>query len=111
MCHRNILLILFTGAGDGPSISKDCPFVFYKKKRKIFKIVIYFLAETRSPIIKVSEEHHGYGWFLYRDALKMLMYDNLKDNLKRANDLVSKKSLRGSAPNPKGKSFNVSGDR
>lgn len=68
-------------------------FVFTRVRQKVFKIVIYFLAETRSSHVKISEEHNGYGWFLYRDALRMLMYQNLKNNLKKAYDLIREKSL------------------
>ncbi|MBI5732677.1 NUDIX domain-containing protein [Candidatus Jorgensenbacteria bacterium] len=69
-------------------------FTFTKNKEKVFKIVMYYLAETDNPIIKISSEHHGYGWFLLRDALRMLMYPNLKSNLKKAYDnIIRKKSV------------------
>lgn len=68
-------------------------FTFTKDKQKVFKIVIYFLAEARHPHVRISEEHHGYGWFLYRDALRMLIYRSLKNNLKRAYDIIRGKSL------------------
>ena len=32
------------------------------KNVKVFKIVIFYLAETKNPIIKISKEHNGYGW-------------------------------------------------
>src|ERR1051325_5006418 len=68
-------------------------YFFKKGKEKIFKIVIYYLAETRNPNVKISFEHQGYGWFLYRDAAHMLPYQNLKNNLKKAHDTISKHSL------------------
>ena len=39
---------------------------------KVFKIVIFYLAETKNPVIKISKEHSGYGWFTYREAMKIL---------------------------------------
>jgi len=42
-------------------------FVFWRgrgiKKEKVFKIVIFYLAETKRPQIRISYEHNGYGWF------------------------------------------------
>ena len=45
---------------------------FFSSKKKIFKIVIFYLAETRVRQIKISKEHGGFGWFLYRDARGLL---------------------------------------
>lgn len=72
-------------------------FVYMRDKRKIFKTVSYYLAETKKADIRipikegtVGESHHGYGWFLYRDALRMLIHETLRRNLRRANDAVTK---------------------
>ena len=45
---------------------------FFRNKRRIFKIVIFYLAETKVRQIKLSKEHEGFGWFLYRDARSLL---------------------------------------
>jgi len=42
------------------------------KNTKIFKIVIFYLAETRQGQILISKEHSGYSWFTYREAMKIL---------------------------------------
>ena len=47
-------------------------FSFKRQGQQIFKIVIFYLAETRAVDIKISDEHEGYGWFLIRDAKNML---------------------------------------
>lgn len=57
---------------------------FSKAKQRIFKVVIYFLAESSDLRVRVSHEHYGYGWFLYRDAMNMILYKNGKENLKKA---------------------------
>lgn len=49
-------------------------FTFYRNKKRIFKIVIFYLAETRRRQIKISSEHEGFGWFLYKDAQELLKY-------------------------------------
>ncbi|MCL5006732.1 MAG: NUDIX domain-containing protein [Patescibacteria group bacterium] len=64
-------------------------FSFYKGKSRIFKIVIFYLGETKQKQIKVSEEHEGYGWFYYRDALRLVKgYRDTAAVLKRANDFI-----------------------
>jgi 8-oxo-dGTP pyrophosphatase MutT (NUDIX family) len=47
-------------------------FSFRRGSQTIFKVVIFYLAETRSHDIKISNEHQGYGWFSFRDATKIL---------------------------------------
>ncbi len=56
-------------------------FTFWRKTggrtQKVFKIVIFYLAETRRKAIKISEmkegqPHEGFAWFTYREAMKIL---------------------------------------
>ncbi len=68
-------------------------FVFWRrlnnKNIKVFKIVIFYLAETKKPTIRVSSEHEGYAWFTYREAIKIL--SKYKDNqriLTQANNFL-----------------------
>lgn len=55
-------------------------FYFKRGKELIFKIIIIFLAETKRTQIRISHEHQGFGWFLFRDAKKIL--GNYKENQK-----------------------------
>ncbi len=65
-----------------------------KKGPLIFKIVIFYLAETKTKNVRISIEHIGYKWLLYQEALKQITFKNAKEILKKANDyLVSKKNL------------------
>ena len=50
-----------------------------------FKIVNFYLAETKIKQVKLSDEHIGYKWLVYEDALKQLTYKNAKEILKKAN--------------------------
>lgn len=74
-------------------------FTYIRNKKKIFKIVIYYLAKTIKKTIKVSEEHAGYGWFLYKDASRILMYQTLKNNLKQAYETIQRKGTPHSKKN------------
>lgn len=55
-------------------------FTFGKGEGRTFKVVILFLAETRKKQITISFEHEGFGWFLFRDAKKLL--SRYKENLR-----------------------------
>lgn len=75
---------------------------FFRNKRRIFKIVIFYLAETKTRQIKLSKEHEGFGWFLYRDARNLLR--SYKDSetvlrqayafLRRSKEITSSRQLR-----------------
>lgn len=65
-------------------------FSFFKGKTKILKTVIFYLAETRNRNIKLSYAHDGYGWFSYKEAVKIL--SKHKDNillLKKAHSFIA----------------------
>lgn len=66
-------------------------FNFKKSKRKnIFKLVVYYLAQTQTKEIKLSFEHIGCDWLLYKDALNRLTFDNAKNVLKKAHQFLKK---------------------
>ncbi len=64
-------------------------FTFFRNKKRIFKIVIFYLAETKRRQIRISAEHGGFGWFLYRDAQALLrVYKDSEIVLKQAYDFI-----------------------
>jgi 8-oxo-dGTP pyrophosphatase MutT (NUDIX family) len=68
-----------------------------KKTAWIFKLVTFFVAETKTKEIKLSPEHIGFVWLPYEEALKKITYKNSKDLFKRVNEfIISKKSLQRS---------------
>ena len=70
-------------------------FYFSKKGQQIFKIVIFYLAETRTTDVKISHEHQGYGWFLFKDATKLLAkYKDSQRILRQAYDFLQGSSRR-----------------
>ncbi len=65
---------------------------FFRNKKPVFKIVIFYLAETRIRQIRLSKEHEGFGWFLYRDARNMLRaYKDSETVLKQAYTFLRKR--------------------
>ncbi len=68
-----------------------------EEPQNIFKIVIFYLAETRNPNVKVSFEHQGYAWFLYPEAMKIMgRYRGSQKMLKQAYDLL--RPVRSKSP-------------
>jgi len=74
-------------------------YVFQHEGNKVYKLVLFYLAETNKPEIKLSKEHEGYGWFLFRDAIKLLKHPNSQFILKKANEHL--KRQMGFIPNNK----------
>jgi len=82
-----------TGIKDLKLVSKfreTVKYFFRWKGKTIFKIVVFYLGETKEKEIKISGEHMGYKWLEYDKALKQLNFDNAKEILKKANDVLTK---------------------
>lgn len=65
------------------------------KKRApwVFKLVAFYLAETKTEEVKLSKEHKGFLWLPYQEAVKRLTYKNAKNLLTKANShLIVKKN-------------------
>jgi 8-oxo-dGTP pyrophosphatase MutT (NUDIX family) len=72
-------------------------FYFRRAGQPIFKIVIFYLAETRNPRIIISKEHEGYGWFRFSEAIRILSkYHDSQRVLRQANDFLHRKSVKSS---------------
>jgi len=65
-------------------------YFFRHKGKTVFKIVTFYLAETKKEAVKTSFEHIGYQWLPYKEALKTLNFKNAKDILKKANKFLEK---------------------
>jgi len=64
---------------------------FFKWENKnILKFVTFYLAETKTRDVKISEEHIDYEWLPYEKALGKLTFKNAKEILKKANNFLSK---------------------
>ncbi len=56
-----------------------------KKAPWVFKIVTFYLAETKTKEVKISFEHLGYKWLPYEQALEQVTFKKAKEILKKAN--------------------------
>ncbi|OGZ67548.1 MAG: hypothetical protein A3C58_02250 [Candidatus Staskawiczbacteria bacterium RIFCSPHIGHO2_02_FULL_34_10] len=60
-----------------------------KKAPWIFKLVVFYLAETCTEDVKISNEHIGFVWLPYQEAMKKLTFKNAKNLLKKANNILT----------------------
>lgn len=62
---------------------------FYRKDGQlVFKTAVYLLAETSTEKITLSEEHDGFSWLPFADAIVLLKFKNDKEVLRKANDFM-----------------------
>ena len=61
---------------------------YYKKDRKVHKIVSYYLAETDQKEIKLSDEHLDSKWSDYEDLMKLITFENSREILNKGNKLI-----------------------
>lgn len=74
-------------------------FSFRRNGQPVFKIVIFYLAETDVEMVKMSSEHQGYGWFLYREARKILgRYRDSQRVLRQAYEFLRHKRYGPAVP-------------
>ena len=64
-------------------------FPYMREGKNIFKVVIFYLAETSQSRVRISSEHEGYGWFSYAEARKALArYKARVEILKKAVEAI-----------------------
>jgi 8-oxo-dGTP pyrophosphatase MutT (NUDIX family) len=74
-----------TGIKDVTILDKFKKQIFYKYKRDnqlISKKVIYFLAETESTNVVLSNEHLNFVWAKFEEAFQRITYGSSKEILK-----------------------------
>ncbi len=47
-------------------------FYFKRNGQSVYKIVIFYLAESMTDQVVLSHEHQGYGWFSFEEARRIL---------------------------------------
>lgn len=61
---------------------------FKKDEETIFKIVIYFLAETKRETVEISHEHTDYKWVGFEEAMKLMPFEDAKNVVKKAKKAI-----------------------
>ena len=73
-----------------PNFQQKIHYSFISPKNGLVsKTVTYFLGKTRQENVIISDEHIGYAWLAYEDALERLTYKNAKKLLRAAHNAIS----------------------
>jgi len=56
----------------------------------VFKLVVFFIAQTQTKDIKLSPEHIGFEWLKIDQAIKRTTFKNSKKLLKEADNFLAK---------------------
>lgn len=56
----------------------------------VFKLVVFFVAETETKEVKISPEHTDFLWLPFPEAYKKTTFKNSKKLLKEANEFIQK---------------------
>jgi len=64
---------------------------FQYDEKVIHKQVIFFLAKTKTRKINLSHEHLDYVWCNFKNAFEKVTFQNAKNVLLKANDLLETK--------------------
>ncbi len=78
--------INFTG-----EFKETIKYFFKWEGKNIMKFVTFYLVETKTKEVKISEEHVGFQWLSYDDAMSRLTFKNAKNILQKANDYLNQK--------------------
>lgn len=62
-----------------------------KKAPWVMKLVVFFVAKTEKKEIILSDEHVGFVWLPFEDAVKKLTFKNAKEILKKSDRFINKK--------------------
>lgn len=76
-----------------PEFRRDITYFFRdRKKGLIRKTVVFFLAQTDATEIKLSDEHVGYTFLPFAEALARLGYPSAKGLLRAAQEHLTRES-------------------
>jgi bis(5'-nucleosidyl)-tetraphosphatase len=64
-----------------------------KKAPWVFKLVVFYLAQTQTEKVNISKEHIGFTWLPFERAVKKITYKNARELLKKADDYLSAKHI------------------
>lgn len=73
-----------------PGFRRVIEYNYHRNGRNIHKQVVYLLASTKDHEVRISDEHQGFGWFPYGEALQRASYENSKVILLEAEAFIRK---------------------
>jgi 8-oxo-dGTP pyrophosphatase MutT (NUDIX family) len=73
------------------NFTHELAYFFRSKRGLVRKTVRFFLGEVESDQIQLSEEHVGYDWFKYEEALERLGFASARQILEAAERVLSER--------------------
>ncbi len=85
-----------TGITDVTRVADFCRRMEYKfvssRKGNVHKQVTYFIGRTHVESVSVSDEHVGFAWLNYDDALERLTFDSARNILRLAHKRLEERA-------------------
>lgn len=78
-----------------PGFEEKLKWVYRLEGQLRFKTVTYFLAETTTSEVIISQEHEKAGWFTLGEAEKVLKHKDTKELLRKAQAFLEKREKEG----------------
>jgi len=83
-----------------PGFIRSIEYVYQKEKEQVYKQVTFYLAESLTKRVRLSEEHRDSCWLPYKEALAKLTYENAKNVLKDVHSFLANQP-KEKVPSPK----------
>lgn len=68
-------------------------YYFTRGSHRIKKTVIYLIGISKTTEVKISNEHIGYYWATYEEALKMLTFENTRKIIRASERYLKENEL------------------
>ncbi|MHB9026451.1 MAG: bis(5'-nucleosyl)-tetraphosphatase, partial [Armatimonadota bacterium] len=77
-----------TSVGLDPTFRHAVHYIYRRGRSLIRKEVVYFLARTATNEVHLSTEHVAYRWAAIDDALELVVFENARAILRKADDYL-----------------------
>jgi 8-oxo-dGTP pyrophosphatase MutT (NUDIX family) len=74
-----------------PNFKETIRYFFRWEGKNVLKFVTFFWAETKSKEVEISDEHIGFEWLPFEEAVAKVAFKNAKEMIKKANNYLNKK--------------------
>lgn len=93
-----------TGITDVCRVADFCQKMEYRfvssRKGNVRKCVTYFIGETTAMVVKVSDEHLGFAWLNFTEAMARLTFESARRLLKLAHHRLGPETEKPDSSNP-----------
>jgi len=76
-----------------PKFREVIKYFFKWQGETIIKTVVFYLGETGEKKVKISDEHTGYLWLPYKEAVEKSTFKNAKEIIKKTEEFLLKQGM------------------